>query len=301
MLIPSPIQKLPESVLPGFNLEVWVKRDDLIHSIISGNKYRKLQLNLEKIKSTDIHEIVTFGGAHSNHIVAMAYLCNQLGIRCKGIIRGETNSHRTPTLIDAEKYEMKLEFVSRQDYKQRYEMDYIKDLNEKYPHAIIIPEGGANEHGIKGCEAIVSECQMEVDFDYITVDCGTGATLAGMVRNLKPHQIAIGVQVLKGADFITPEVHKFNGTPSSNFEVWTDYHFGGYAKYRPELIEFMRWFYRETEIKLDPIYTGKQFYAVFDQIRKNYFPKGSKLILVHTGGLQGIRGFEDRYGIKVYD
>lgn len=300
MLVPSPIQKLPESLLPGLNIEVWIKRDDLIHEIISGNKYRKLQLNLEQIKSTDIHEMVTFGGAHSNHIVATAYLCNQLGIKCKGIIRGEAPSQLNPTLSDAEKYGMKLEFISRETYKRRYDVDYIEYLKEKHPRAIIIPEGGANEQGIKGCEAIVSECQKEIDFDYITVDCGTGATLAGMVRNLKPHQTAIGVQVLKGEDFITPEVHKFNDDRLSNFEVWTDYHFGGYAKYQPELIEFMRWFYRETGIKLDPIYTGKQFYAVFDQIRKNRFPKRSKLILVHTGGLQGIRGFEDRYGIKIY-
>lgn len=300
MLIPSPLQKIETSLSQEYGVELWIKRDDLIHSDLSGNKYRKLKYNLRYLKEHGLNEVITFGGAHSNHIAAMAFLCKEMNIQCTGIIRGEQPVQLSPTLKTAQKNGMTLKFVSRSDYKLRNDPNYLKLLQKHNPKAFFLPEGGANQLGVKGCEEIVIECQNEFDFDYITVDCGTGATLAGMVRKLKPHQRAIGVQVLKGDDFITPEVEKLNGSVSSNFEVWTDYHFGGYAKYKSELIDFMRSFFKETGIKLDPVYTGKQFYAVMDQIQKGFFPKGSKIILTHTGGLQGIRGFEERYGIVIY-
>ncbi|MCB9195649.1 MAG: 1-aminocyclopropane-1-carboxylate deaminase/D-cysteine desulfhydrase [Flavobacteriales bacterium] len=300
MLIPSPIQRLNLDQTDTQKVELWVKRDDLIHDELSGNKYRKLKYNLEELISKNIKKVITFGGAHSNHIIATAYLCNQLGIKSSALIRGERTDTPSPTLKKASQLGMHLEYISREEYRLRNVPIFLSSLQESNPDAFIIPEGGANELGVKGCEEIIVECQKEVNFDYITVDCGTGATLAGMVRQLKHHQRAIGIQVLKGHDFITNEVKRLNGEIFSNFEVWTNYHFGGYAKYKSELIEFMRSFYIQTGIKLDPVYTGKQFFAVFDQIKKGYFPEGSKIVLIHTGGLQGLEGFEERYGIKIY-
>lgn len=300
MLIPSPIDKLPSTLSNKYGVELWVKRDDLIHKVISGNKYRKLKYNIEKIQSEGYDHVLTFGGAHSNHISAAAFSCKKEDLKCTAIIRGEEPENLSPTLKEAKANGMVLIFVPRSEYKDRNNPNYLKELSNKFPDAFIIPEGGANELGIKGCEDIVIECQNEIDFDFITVDCGTGATLSGMIRRLQPHQHAIGVQVLKGNDFISKEVEQFSPDLSKKFEVWTNYHFGGYAKYRAELLEFMRWFYDQTGIKLDPVYTGKQFYAVFDQLKQGFFPNGSKIILTHTGGLQGIHGFEERYGMEIY-
>lgn len=298
--LPSAIQKLSSHLADSFGVEIWIKRDDVIHDAISGNKYRKLKYNLDYIQENDINEVITFGGAHSNHIDAVAHICQLENLKCTGLIRGDENSQLSPTLLRALDKGMKIQFVSRSNYKKRNDKDYLAHLRNLFPGAFIIPEGGANHLGVKGCEDIVDEVQNEVNFDCISVDCGTGATLAGMVRKLAPHQKAIGVQVLKGVDFISKEVNHLNTSSYKNFEVWTDYHFGGYAKYQPELIDFMRWFYEETNIRLDPVYTGKQFFAVFDQLKKGYFPKETKLVLVHTGGLQGIEGFEKRYGVKIY-
>lgn len=298
--ISSPLQKLNIESIKEFEIELYAKRDDLIHEVISGNKFRKLKFNLEELRSGKFESILTFGGAHSNHIIATAFLAKINGYTSIGIIRGEKPNDLSNTLRDAQSFGMELHFITRDEYSKKDDHNYLEQLKHMFPKSLIIPEGGANEWGVKGCEEIVTECNDIINFDYITVDCGTGATLAGIVRTLLPHQKAIGVQVLKGKDFITPEVHRFNEVNYSNFVVWTDYHLGGYAKNNSELIEFMRWFYFETNIKLDPIYTGKQFYAVFDKIKQGYFPKKSTIILTHTGGLQGIEGFEKRFGVRFY-
>jgi len=296
--IPSPIQVLELPLLKEKGLNLYVKRDDLIHDLISGNKWRKMKYNIDKAKHKNYDGILTFGGAHSNHIIATAFLCKHNQLKSIGIIRGDAHVEKSNTLNKCEELDMELSFVSRGDYKEKDSAQYIEKLQLAYPNYLILPEGGANEAGVKGCEDIVAE--IDVDFDFVTVDCGTGATLAGMVRELKPHQKAIGVQVLKGRDFISEEVLKFSPNTAEKFEVWTEYHFGGYAKYKDELLDFMRWFCKETGIKLDPIYTGKQFFAVFDQIDKGYFPRGTNIVLTHTGGLQGIEGFEKRYGVRIY-
>lgn len=297
--LPSPLERI---TFKSGDVSIWVKRDDLIHSEISGNKYRKLHLNLENLQNKEYSQIVTFGGAHSNHIDAISYLTREENIKCLAIIRGEQPTILSPTLTRARNAGVELRFVSRLEYQQRNEPEYLDTLQKEHPHAYIIPEGGANDFGVAGCENIITECQEQIDFDYISIDCGTGATLAGMVRALKPYQKAIGVQVLKGQDFISAEVHRFNPNKTfNNFSIWTDYHFGGYAKYEDELIDFMQSFYQKTGIKLDPVYTGKQFFAVFDQINKGYFPKGSRIVLTHSGGLQGIKGFEERYNLSIYD
>jgi 1-aminocyclopropane-1-carboxylate deaminase/D-cysteine desulfhydrase-like pyridoxal-dependent ACC family enzyme len=296
--IPSPLQQLSLPLFLSNEVSVFVKRDDLIHSEISGNKWRKLNLNLLHALENNYKGILTFGGAHSNHLSATAFVGKQNGLKTIAIVRGDANVPMSETLLFCEDNEMQLIFESRENYRKRNDVSYLRVWQQKHPDYFIIPEGGANTLGVKGCEEIISE--IEMDFDFITVDCGTGATLAGMVKPLKRHQKAIGVQVLKGRDFITDEVLKFSPNCIDKFEVWTEYHFGGYAKYTDELLDFMRWFYAETAIKLDPVYTGKQFFAVFGQIKKGYFPKGATIVLTHTGGLQGISGFEKRYGVQIY-
>jgi 1-aminocyclopropane-1-carboxylate deaminase len=297
MLLPSPLQTLNFEFLKEKNITLFIKRDDEIHEIISGNKWRKLKYNIEFVIKNAYKGIITFGGAHSNHLSATSFLCKKYNLESIAIVRGDEDAPKSETLLFCESQDTKLIFENRTAYKDKNSETYLSHLQRQYPEYYIIPEGGANDLGVKGCEEIVSE--IDIDFDYISIDCGTGATLAGMVRKLKPHQKAIGVQVLKGKDFITEEVHKWS--PGCNlFEVWTGYHFGGYAKYHEELIHFMQWFYAETKIKLDPIYTAKQFFSVFDQIKNRYFPEGSSIVLVHSGGLQGIAGFEKRYGVELF-
>lgn len=296
--IPSPLEELHLPIFKEKDLKVYIKRDDLIHPIISGNKWRKLSQTVDFCLSNKKTGIVTFGGAHSNHLVATAYLGFQNQFKSIGIVRGERPLTLSPTLIQCENWGMKLLFVSRAAYKD--EKTLQEELQKEYENYHWVPEGGADELGIKGCVGIVTEINQ--DFDFITVDCGTAATLAGILRALLPHQKAVGISVLKGEDTLTKRVIDFNKNEKSNgnFELIMDYHFGGYAHYSTELVAFMQWFYEQTRIYTDPIYTSKQFYGVLDLIKKDYFPKGSTIVIVHTGGLQGIEGYEKRYGIKIF-
>ncbi len=297
----SPLNKLELPLFLDKKVEVWVKRDDLIHDEMSGNKWRKLRHTVSYLKSQNKYRgVLTFGGAYSNHILAVAYVALKLGLGSVAIIRGGKISPLNKTLARCTELGMKIIYWDRERYKTKHEQEVLVNIQNEYPDYYIVPEGGADKLGIKGCEDIVTE--IEIDFDYITIDCGTGATLAGMVRSLKRFQKAIGFQVLKGEDFISEEVERWNTEHKSelNYEVNTEYHFGGYAKKNLKLIEFMRSFYTEAGIKTDPIYTAKQFYGVLDLIKKDYFPKNSKIVIVHSGGMQGLDGFEKRYKIKVY-
>lgn len=304
MNLPSPIQKLKLPLFEDKNVEVWVKRDDLIHHEISGNKWRKLKYNVDAYNKGVYDSIVTFGGAYSNHILATAKVGADFGIPTIGIIRGEEQLPLNPTLKKATALGMEIRYVTRTDYREKHTAAFINKLKNDPGDVYLIPEGGCNIEGVRGCKDIIEE--VNIDFDYAITDCGTGATLAGINLALKNNQKAIGIPVLKGGGFILEEVKQFYNMMNEDLslvdsiELFTDYHFGGYAKYKPELIEFMRQFYIDTKIKTDPVYTGKLFYGVLDLIQKDYFPKNSKVVVIHTGGLQGIEGFEKRYKTKIY-
>lgn len=302
MLLPSPLQEISLPLFQDKKLQVFVKRDDLIDPIISGNKWRKLKYNLAKAEEGGHDTILTFGGAYSNHIAATARVGKLYNYKTIGVIRGEETLPLNPTLEQAAQDGMHLHYVSRSDYKLKEQSDFIEGLRNEFGNFYLVPEGGGNKLGVKGCTDIVNE--IEIDFDYILSDCGTGATLAGIVSALSKNQRAVGIPVLKSGGFIRDEVKQYLKDEVEGFdnkyELMLDYHFGGYAKYKPELIEFMRWFYQETGIKTDPIYTGKLFYALVDLVKNNYFPENTKIVVVHTGGLQGISGFEDRFGFKIY-
>jgi len=300
----SPLQEIKLKEAKEKEITVFVKRDDLIHPEISGNKWRKLKYNLIKTKAENKDALLTFGGAFSNHIAATAVAGEKFGIKTIGIIRGEKITPLNPTLSTAEKYGMHLKFISRDEYTLKTDSHFIHKLRNEFGSFHLVPEGGANFYGINGCIEIVNEIDKE--FDFVCTAIGTGTTISGLSLALNPQQKALGFPVLKPAESFKTEVEKllerfnYDDSVHDNFEIITDYHFGGYAKINEELIQFIQNFYRDYGIKLDPVYTGKMFYGVVNLIKKGYFPKGSRLVLLHTGGIQGIEGMEKRYRIKIF-
>jgi 1-aminocyclopropane-1-carboxylate deaminase len=267
---------------------VSIKREDLIHPIVSGNKFRKLKYNLVQAKAENQDTLLTFGGAFSNHIAAVAFAGKEQNFKTIGIIRGEelrTKISENPTLQFAQDCGMQLDFVTREAYRQKTELDFLENLRTKFGAFYHIPEGGTNELAIKGCEEILTV--EDAEFDYICCSIGTGGTITGLINSLLPHQKVLGFPALK-EEFLKDEIRIF--AQNNNWEIITEYHFGGYGKVTPELIAFINQFYRENQIPLDPIYTAKMAFGVMDLIEKNYFPKKSKILLIHTGGIQGIQG-----------
>ena len=292
-ILPSPITML--RFFETQKITVLMKREDLIHHYVSGNKYRKLKYNLLKTKDLHITQFVTKGGAFSNHIHATAALGNFLKINTIGIIRGEKVENKT--LDFAKKNGMDLIFCNRTDYRNINAENFQDFLPKKIENAIFIPEGGTNKLAIKGVAEMVEEIKMQLTEipDFICTSCGTGGTLTGIIEGLAGEQKAIGFSALKG-DFMGAEIRenqeKFELTPYKNWEIINDYHFGGYAKTNKILFDFVKDFELKYNILLDPIYTSKMMYGLFDLIEKNYFPEGSTILAVHTGGLQGWNGFE---------
>ena len=279
-------QQIPIDLPKAISLHI--KREDLIHPFVSGNKFRKLKYNLLRAKTENKDTILTFGGAFSNHIAAVAFAGKEQGYKTIGIIRGDELRDKiaeNPTLHFAENCGMKLEFVTREEYRLKSEIYFLENLENKFGDFYLIPEGGTNELAIKGCEEILSKA--DANFDYICCAVGTGGTISGIINSVFPHQKVLGFPALKG-DFLKEEIRNF--VHNQNWELITDYHFGGYGKVNEELVEFINQFYTENQIPLDPIYTGKMVFGIIDLIEKNYFPPNSKILLIHTGGLQGIQG-----------
>ena len=264
-----------------------MKREDLIHPFVSGNKFRKLKYNLLQAKTENQSTLLTFGGAYSNHIAAVAYAGKEKGFQTIGIIRGDELGDKiesNPTLKFAQECGMQFEFVSREDYRLKTDAAFLEQLENKFGSFYLIPEGGTNAFAIKGCEEILT--QEDGIFDYVACAIGTGGTISGVINSAFRYQKILGFPALKG-DFLQDEIRNF--VQNENWELITEYHFGGYAKVNDELIAFINWFFEQTQIPLDPVYTGKMVFGVFDLINKNYFPENSKILLIHTGGLQGIQ------------
>ena len=269
-------------------ISLYIKREDLIHPFVSGNKFRKLKYNLLEAKTQNKDTLLTFGGAFSNHIAAVAYAGKDKGFKTIGIIRGDELRDKiseNPTLQFAENCGMQFEFVSREEYRLKGENHFLEKLKMKFGDFYLIPEGGTNELAIKGCEEILTE--NDADFDFICCAVGTSGTISGIINSVLDHQKVLGFPSLKG-DFLKDEIRNF--VENQNWELITGYHFGGYGKVSEELIAFINQFYAETKIPLDPIYTGKMVFGVIDLISENYFPANSKILLIHTGGIQGIQG-----------
>jgi 1-aminocyclopropane-1-carboxylate deaminase len=276
----------------SIDTQVFIKPEYLNHPYISGNKYRKLKYNLIEARKTEKDTLLTFGGAYSNHIAAVAAVGREFEFKTIGIIRGEELASKidsNPTLKFAQSSGMSFKFISREQYRNKTTDEFISDLKNEFGDFYLIPEGGTNTLAIKGCEEILTEVDRE--YDYICCSVGTGGTISGLINSKLQHQKILGFPALKG-DFLSEEITKF--VTHDNWELITDYHFGGYGKVSDCLIEFINNFKKVHNIPLDPIYTGKMMYGIYDLIDKGYFPKHSKILAIHTGGLQGIEGMNQR-------
>ena len=297
-LTDSPLQQLHSSFLTEAGVRLFVKRDDLIHPQFGGNKWRKLKYNLIYARDNHFDTLLTFGGAWSNHIYATAAAGKHFGFNTIGLIRGEQHSPLNTTLSFAEECGMELHYINRALYRKKNEISFLKKIKQQFGNVYILPEGGSNSLAVKGCGEIVQEISNEMDrpFDVICCASGTGATLAGLIFAIeaeKQNKTAIGFSALKGGGFLTTEVSNFLGNKSttSNWRIESRFHFGGYAKINDELTHFMHEFQSQYDITLDAVYTAKMFYGLFELIKSKTFKPGAVIISVHSGGLQGNKGF----------
>ena len=286
---PSILTKIDDPLLAQYQIELWMKRDDLLHPIISGNKWRKLKFILDHALSSGADTIVSMGGAYSNHLHALAYTGKLVGLKTLGFIRGEQPEKLTPTLYDMQNWGMELRFVPRSDYRLLRQYKGCHDLPGLTPQQYWLPEGGAQALALKGVAELVNE--IDVLYDILCVPCGTGATLAGIIDAAPDSVSVIGFAALKNAVFLQGDVESLLPRTCTNWQINLDYHFGGFAKTNPELMTFIADFEYKTKIPLEPVYTGKMMYALYDLITKHTFKPGQRIIAVHTGGFQGKRGF----------
>lgn len=274
--------------LEARKISLSIKREELLHPHISGNKFRKLKYNIAYLKESNKNKLLTFGGAFSNHIAATAYAGKVHGIKTIGVIRGEELATKplNPSLQFAQDCGMKLLFVNREDYRLKSRNDFIENLKNDYGDFYHLPEGGSNELAVKGCEEILNSNDQQ--YSHIALAVGTGGTIAGVIRSAEAHQKVLGFAALKG-DFLKKDICKF--TDKMGWELISEDRFGGYAKIDASLVEFMNDFYRRTRILLDPIYTAKAAYGVFGRLDR--FSEGDKILMIHTGGLQAIQGMNN--------
>lgn len=298
------MEKEIQHLLTNNNSPIDVLRLDLIHPFYGGNKYFKLKYNVQKAQGKTI---LTFGGAHSNHIYSTAAFCHEQKLKCVGVIRGEEQLiENSPTLQFAKQQGMHLHFVSREFYKTKIEQELLNDLKKEFGDFYLIPEGGNNDEGIEGCMEILDEVPF---YDYVFCACGTSCTYTGILASAQKDQKIIGISVLKGENQLIDEVN----TNASKFDfekiktylsgkiehstILNEFHFGGYAKHTQELLDFKNKFEKDNNIPLDYIYTSKLFYAIYDLINKGLLLENKKILIVHSGGQQGNAGYEARYKI----
>lgn len=283
--LPSPIQVLDDERLDAAGVRLLLKRDDLIHPDLPGNKWRKLKYNLEAAQAADAPRLLTFGGAYSNHIRAVAAAGSQYGFDTVGVIRGEAYDPLNPSLQLAVDHGMRLTYLDRQTYRRKLDSDVVADLRREFGDFYVIPEGGSNALAVRGCAELVGE--ITEDFDVICCGVGTGGTLAGIAAGLKPGQRAIGFSSLKGGEFLSDDVgalqHEALGEVTANWEIETGYHFGGYAKSTSELAAFIDDFESRHGLRLDWVYVAKMVCGLYDLVAQGRFDAGTKLVAVITG------------------
>lgn len=323
-ITPSPLQVIEDERLRKANVHLFLKRDDLLHNsykeilfgeneilkLISGNKFRKLKYNLLFMKETGWERLLTFGGAFSNHIHAVAAAGQFYGIETIGVIRGEKTAALNPTLRFTERCGMVLHFINRSDYRDKNLI--INELKKQFGDFYYLPEGGTNALAMRGTAEIVGEIKEQMNGilpSFISVACGTGGTVAGIISATEPPTQVLGFSVLKG-DFLQKDVRNlletlknapntegsFFSENNPNWSINTDFHFGGYARWTTELIDFINDFKQKHGVQLDPIYTGKMLFGIFKLVEMGFFRRNSSIVAIHTGGLQGIEGFNQRFG-----
>ena len=299
MIIDNPITPLTEIFDPLFEkkqIRFFIKREDLTDDFISGNKWYKLKYNLIEAEKLAYKTLLTFGGAYSNHIHATAAAGKKYDFNTIGVIRGEKHLPLNPTLSSAQENGMIIEYIDRKSYRNKYDESLIQTLKEKFGDFYLIPEGGSNHLAIKGCAEIIQS--IKTDFNFICSACGTGGTLAGLILGLDSKHFALGFSVLKGGDFLYQNIQgllsHYQKENLSNWQINLDYHLGGYVKINRELVKFCKDFEEQHNIPIEPIYTGKMFYGIYDLIKNNFFSNNSTIVAIHTGGLQGLQGLKQR-------
>ena len=279
-------EAITSAIEPFGDIQIDILRLDAIHPVISGNKWFKLKYHIEEARKKSFSSLITFGGAYSNHIVATAFTARESGLKSTGIIRGERPAELSPTLKDAEYYGMQLMYTPRYLYNDTEQLLSLMDMD--ISDTYIVNEGGKGTQGVMGAEEILNLADKS-NYSHIACAVGTGTMLSGIINAALPHQEIIGISSLKGDDTLTASIRKFTKASSAYFNILFDYHFGGYAKKTPELIDFMNEFYLKTNIPTDFVYTGKLIYGIFDLLKKGYFPGKSRILIIHSGGLQGNR------------
>ncbi len=307
----TPIQEIQHPLLKEAKVSLLIKREDLNHPFVTGNKWWKLKYNLEEAEQQSQKTILTFGGTYSNHIYATAAAAHELNLKSIGIIRGEETLPLNPTLAFASQMNMKLHYVDRETYRNKNSPEFIKNLQNTFGDFYMIPEGGSNELAVKGVYEFAQH--LNIDFDYLCCAVGTGGTLAGLIAGLQDQKHIIGFSSLKNGSFLKEEIEKllsdfrtlydpmfgsaenYSKNVYGNWELETSYHHGGYGKVTKNLLLFLQEIEEKTSIRFDPIYTGKMLFGIIDRAKKGMFKPGSSILAIHTGGLQGWAGINERY------
>ncbi|KAA0991783.1 1-aminocyclopropane-1-carboxylate deaminase/D-cysteine desulfhydrase [Dyadobacter aurulentus] len=286
---PTPLQELHNELCEKAAVRLFVKRDDLIHPEVSGNKWRKLKYVLKEVKQLEIDRVLTFGGAYSNHLYALASACSELDIKAIGIVRGERPVEESATLQFCRQKGMELHFVTREEYKLRQSEEYQSSLSQQFDYPYLIPEGGTSVLALPGVSELTTEVKNQLGIvpDYYCVAAGTGGTAAGI---LCTGANVVAFSALKGGGFLKDEIDGLiqDYQNPGILDLQTSYHFGGYAKWNAGLLDFIDDFKNRFDIQLEQVYTGKMLYGVFDLIKKGYFSRNAIIVAVHTGGLQGL-------------
>lgn len=293
------MQRLEHKVFTDAGIEVLVRRDDLIDPELSGNKFYKLFFNLRVAREQGFTRLLSFGGAYSNHLHALAAAGNRYGFSTLGVVRGERPAQLSPTLSDAEAWGMQLVFISRADYRDKSEPELLAELQSRYGGFYLIPEGGANLAGARGMQLLgqALEQQMKGDYTAVCMACGTGTSLAGLAAGIDSAKFGLGFSVLKGEGELGNSISTTyrqlcDSGVAANWRLITGFHAGGYGKKHPEyLTQFWQDFERSSGISLDPVYTLKLFWGIHSLAQQGYWPRGSRIVAIHSGGLQGRRGF----------
>lgn len=293
------VQEIIDPFLENKGVQLFIQRDDLLHPDVSGNKFRKLKYNIQYAIDQGYETILTFGGAYSNHIAATAAAAKLANLKSIGLIRGEKQIPLNHTLQTAVDNGMELHYVSRTDYRRKQEEVFLEELNSKFGFVFIIPEGGTNQLAIKGVGEMKADWQEA--YDFIAVPFGSGGTSVGIYSVLDNQQLLI-FSALKGdnvSDEFKSVLTENHIVDNGNWKMMNQYHFGGYAKVKPELVDFVNEFKKNHKIQLDLIYNGKMLFGLYDLIKSDYFSRETKLLAIHTGGIQGNKGMEERLGFKL--
>ncbi|GGW96978.1 1-aminocyclopropane-1-carboxylate deaminase/D-cysteine desulfhydrase [Alteromonas halophila] len=286
--VPSPVQSLTPDWPGAQAVHISIKRDDLIHPVISGNKWRKLSPTLLSLSSPP-SRLISFGGGFSNHLHALGYASHRLQLPFTAFVRGDYRQHPTPMLRDLHHWGTDVRYLTKADYRRRHDPAFVSSLHGDAPQALVIPEGGSQQSALAGIQHSLKE--QPLVFDTVICPVASGATLAGLVSALEGHQQAMGIAVLKGQQYLESLVSNLLDRPYANWHIEHAYHHGGYARNTDELIAFCDAFETQTSVPAEPVYSGKMLFAVRHMISKGMFPEGHRVLLIHTGGLQGARSY----------